>query len=156
MQHRKSLDFVHTIKETAQFIQLLFTIIARAFSSSLPEKPGSWSTASSLQMLLKVFLTFTIIFVFFALVALSCCCPYLAFLFNFKQAFQVSATSFSPRGTLVLFLPLRPKRQCFGKRQDKRTFFLFLLLLHLSLLKFLPASVPYGRQFQRRILRRVP
>ena len=44
MQHRKSLDFVYTTKETAQFIQLLFTIIARAFSSSLPEKPGSWST----------------------------------------------------------------------------------------------------------------
>ena len=36
-------------------------IIARAFSSSLPEKPGSWSNAISLQMLLKIFFTFTII-----------------------------------------------------------------------------------------------
>ena len=157
MQHRKSLDFVHTIKETTHLEQLPFTIlVARAFSSSLPEKPEGWSTANSLQMLLKVFFTFTIIFVFFALFALSCCCPYLAFLFIFKQALQVSATSFSPRRTLVLFLPLRPKRQCFGKRQDERRCLLFLFLLHLLLSKFLPLSVPHGRQFQRRILRRVP
>ena len=87
MQHHKSLDFVHTIKETTHLEQLPFTIlVARAFSSSLPEKPEGWSTANSLQMLLKVFFTFTIIFVFFALFALSCCCPYLAFLFIFKQA----------------------------------------------------------------------
>ena len=44
MQHCKSLDFVHTIKETTHLEQLPFTIlVARAFSSSLPEKPGSWS-----------------------------------------------------------------------------------------------------------------
>ena len=45
MQHYKSLDFVHTLKETTHLEQLPFTIlVARAFSSSLPEKPGSWST----------------------------------------------------------------------------------------------------------------
>ena len=45
MQHCKSLDFVHTKKETTHLEQLPFTIlVARAFSSSLPEKPGSWST----------------------------------------------------------------------------------------------------------------
>ena len=55
MQHYKSLDFVHTLKETTHLEQLPFTIlVARAFSSSLPEKPEGWSTANSLQMLLKV------------------------------------------------------------------------------------------------------
>ena len=50
LQHHQSLDFVATIKETAHFAQLLFTIlITREFS--LPEKPGSLKSASQVPRL---------------------------------------------------------------------------------------------------------
>ena len=107
--------------------------VARAFSYSRPEKPGSWSIAHSLNMLLQVLITFTIVFVFFAIVTVSCCIPFSALLFPLQQTFEVSATSFSPRGALVLFFILRPKRQGLGKSSDKRRHLCLFLLCFLLL-----------------------
>ena len=45
----------------------LHNLVARAFCSSQPEKPGSWSNGRSLYTLLWISITFTIIFVFFTI-----------------------------------------------------------------------------------------
>ena len=111
--------------------------VARAFSYSHPEKPGSWSIAHSLNMLLQVLITFTIVFVFFTIVTVSCCIPFSVFLFPLHQAFEVFASACSPRRALVLLLILRPKRQGFGKSWNERRAFRFSLLLCFLLLRSL-------------------
>ena len=98
MQHCKSQDFVHTIKETAHLEQLPFTILK-----------------TRAHMLLLDLITFTIIFVFLTIVTISCCIMLSAFLFHLQQTFEVSAPALPPRWALVLLVLLRPKRQGFAK-----------------------------------------
>ena len=137
MQHRKSLDFVHTLKETAHFEQLLFTILLQGrFPPRIQRSQGVGQiNACSLNMLLQVLVAFTIVFVFFTIVTVSCCIPFSVLLFPLQQAFEVSATALSPRRALVLLLILRPKRQGFGKSWNERRD--FSLLLYFLLLRSL-------------------
>ena len=113
--------------------------VARAFSYSHPEKPGSWSIAHSLNMLLQVLITFTIVFVFFTIVTVSCCIPFSVLLFPLQQTFEVLASS--PRGALVLSFILRPKRQGLGKSSDKRR---HLLKLYEIRMAFVESSTKTG------------
>ena len=54
MQHCKSLDFVHALKDDWTYCTASVHNLARALSSSLPEKPASWSNACSLYATLNL------------------------------------------------------------------------------------------------------
>ena len=116
MQHSKSLDFVHALKRNCTFCTAslhnfgfkgVFLLVAR-------EARKSVDCPLTAYVLLRVLVTFTIIFVLLTIVAVSCCIIFSAFLFWFQQTLEVSAKSFPPGRALVLFLILRPKRQSFG------------------------------------------